>query len=113
MNTEIFQAILDTLKHPVVFVDNDHIIRYLNRAAKVRYYEKRGYSDLIGKSIFDCHNPTSVNQMRETHKRLLEGEDEVHLQLNKDQNKVTVVVGVRDGDGRLLGYYERFEKRNV
>ena len=113
MNAEIYQAILDSIKHPVVFVDNDHIVRYLNRAAKVRYYEKRGYADLIGKSIFDCHNPTSVNHIKQTHKRLQDGEDEVRLRLNKDQKKVTVVVGVRGDDGRLFGYYERFEKRDV
>ncbi|MCX5817136.1 MAG: PAS domain-containing protein [Proteobacteria bacterium] len=112
MNIEIYQAILDSIKHPIVFVDNDHIVRYLNRAAKVRYYEKRGYSELIGKSIFDCHNPASVNQIRQIHKRLQEGEDEIFLKINKDQEKV-IVVGVRDCDGRLLGYYERFENKNA
>jgi PAS domain S-box-containing protein len=113
MDSENYQAILDSVKHPIVFVDNDHIIRYLNRAAKVRYYEKRGYSDLIGKSILDCHNSTSANQITQAHERLRKGESEVYLRLDNYQEKATVIVGVRDGSGVLLGYYERTERQNI
>ncbi len=109
---EFCTAILDSIRHPIVFVDNDHIIRYLNKAARVRYYEKRGYAEMIGKSIFDCHNSSSVNQIKQLHQRLLSGEDEIFLKVNKDQEKVTIV-GVRDIDGKLLGYYERFEKKDT
>ena len=112
MNTEIYQAILDSVKYPIVFIDNDNIIRYLNRSAKVRYYEKRGYSDLIGKSILDCHNPISANQITEAHERLQKGENEVYLEPDKNQEKVTVIVGVRDVGGILLGYYARSERQN-
>jgi hypothetical protein len=38
MNIAGYQAILDSAKHPSVFVDNDHIIRFMNRAAKIRNY---------------------------------------------------------------------------
>ena len=100
-------AILDTLSSPTVFVDNDHIIRYLNRAARSRY-AKRGFPDLVGKSLFDCHSPASVKAIRQIHARLMVGEDEVFLKVDKDGLKLTVV-GVRDSDGNLIGYYERFE----
>ena len=113
MDLENYQAILDSVKHPIVFVDNDHVIRYLNRAAKVRYYEKRGYSDLIGKSLLDCHNPVSANQITQAHERLQKGEGEVYLRRDKNQEKATVIVGVRDGSGLLLGYYERSERQNI
>ncbi|MFH0783725.1 MAG: PAS domain-containing protein [Pseudomonadota bacterium] len=112
MNQDTYQAILDSVKNPIVFVDNDHIIRYLNRSAKVRYYEKRGYSDLIGKSILDCHNSISANQITEAHDRLQKGENEVYLEPDKNQERVTVVVGVRDVGGILLGYYARSERQN-
>lgn len=112
MNQDTYQAILDSVKNPIVFVDNDHIIRYLNRSAKVRYYEKRGYSDLIGKSILDCHNSTSAKQITEAHQRLQKGENEVYLEPDKNQEKVTVIVGVRDVGGILLGYYARSERQN-
>lgn len=112
MDQDTYQAILDSVKNPIVFVDNDHIIQYLNRSAKVRYYERREYSDLIGKSIFDCHNPISANQITEAHERLQKGENEVYLEPDKNHEKVTVIVGVRDVGGILLGYYARSERQN-
>ena len=45
----ILKGILDSYPYPIVFVDNDYIIRYLNRYAKYHYYQERGYRDLIGK----------------------------------------------------------------
>jgi len=112
MNMEFCMAILDSIRHPIVFVDTDHIIRYLNKAARVRYYEKRGYAEMMGKSIFDCHNSSSGNQIQQLYKRLEDGEDEIFLKINKDQEKVTLV-SVRDSEGKLLGYYERFEKKDA
>jgi nitrogen-specific signal transduction histidine kinase len=32
ISSEIYTAILDTIHHPIVFVDNDHVIRYLNKS---------------------------------------------------------------------------------
>ena len=52
----ILKGILDSYPYPIVFVDNDYIIRYLNRYAQYHYYQERGYRDLIGKSLFDCHD---------------------------------------------------------
>ncbi len=59
MDTQAYEAILDSINSPIVFVDNTHTIRYLNEAARIRYYEERGYANLIGKSLFDCHHPAS------------------------------------------------------
>ena len=56
---EMLEAILDSYPYRVVFVDCDHVIRYLNRAAKYHYYQVRGYRDLIGRSLFDCHQELS------------------------------------------------------
>ncbi|WP_321530169.1 PAS domain-containing protein [uncultured Desulfuromonas sp.] len=109
MEKEIYQALLNTLQSPVVFVDNDHIIRYLNRAAQVRYYEHQGFSNLIGKSLFDCHNKNSEQRMIQIHARLVAGEDRVLLK-SSDTETISVVA-VRDHDRRLLGYYEYFEWR--
>jgi len=105
-------AILDTINHPIVFVDTDHVIRYLNKPAMKRYYEVRGYSDLIGKSLFDCHNEDSRKHIIALYERLQAGENEIFLKIgkfNKFNEKITVIA-VRDKDGALLGYYERFEK---
>jgi len=102
-------AMLDTISHAIVFVDNGHVIRYLNQAAKKRYCEQRGYSDLIGKSLLDCHRPPSQTQIKEVYQRLLAGEEQVSLGVNQ-YNELTTVVAVRDEDRNLLGYYEWFEK---
>jgi len=102
-------AMLDTVHHAIVFVDNGHIIKYLNKAAEKRYYEQRGYSDLIGHSLLDYHNPGSQTQIKEVYRRLQAGEDQVSLGINR-YNELTTVVAVRDKDRNLLGYYERFEK---
>ena len=109
MNIEAYEAILDSVPSPIVFVDNDHVIRFLNKAARQRYYERRGHSALIGKSLFDCHAPPSQEQVVAFHNRLMAGEDEIFLKVNKDGERVTVV-RVRDLDGQLIGYYERFER---
>lgn len=109
MKIETYEAIFDSINSPIVFVDNEHIIRYLNRYARIRYCEKRGYADLVGMSLFDCHNPASNEQIIRIHARLLAGEHEIFLKVNREQERITVV-GVRDADGQLLGYYERFEK---
>jgi len=102
-------AILDTIPHPIVFTDNDHIIRYLNKPAQKRYYELRGYSNLIGKSLFDCHSPVSREKILENYRRLQAGENEIYMGIGKYHEHVTVVA-VRDESGKLIGYYERFEK---
>lgn len=102
-------AILDTINHPIVFVDNDHVIRYLNKAAEERYYKVKDYSDLIGKSIFDCHAQKSREQILEHYERLKAGENEIVRLAPKIGRKFTTVA-VRDGDGVLIGYYERSEE---
>lgn len=109
MDIDIFAAILDTIPSPIVFVDTDHTIRYLNKASRSRYYEKRGYPDLLGKSLLDCHQPPSREQIKTLYRQLVEGADELFLKVSADRETITVV-GVRDGGGQLIGYYERFEK---
>jgi len=103
-----FAAIVDGIPHRLVFVDNDHVIRYLNRAAEVWYYGRRGYADLVGKSLFDCHNTESRAKVLKLYERLRRGEDEVFVRVTTWNGRATMVA-VRDRDGRLLGYWERFE----
>ncbi|MBT3232020.1 MAG: hypothetical protein HN356_04335 [Calditrichaeota bacterium] len=104
LNTETLVAILDTLNQEVVFVDNDHIIRFMNLEAKRHYHDRSGYSDLIGKSIFDCHNGVSNQLIKDVHARMVKGEDEIF----PNEEKLTYsMVAVRDEKGELLGYFER------
>ena len=108
ISIDTYTAILDKISHPIVFVDNNHVIQYLNKPAQKRYYEKLGYSDLIGKSLFDCHNAESRDKILQIHQQLTERENEICIGVFKGE-KITVV-GVRDSEGELIGYFERFEK---
>ena len=103
----ICRAILEGLGDPIVFVDTEHIIRYMNGAAAVQYQKSGGY-DLIGQSLMDCHNENSCRIIREVFARMRdEGVDEVEI--SRHPGKIAYMKAVRDGDGQLLGYYERYQ----
>lgn len=101
---ELLAAFVDSLKHPFLFADTGHVIRYLNRAAIAHY--QRG-ADLLGTSLLDCHDEDSCATIREVLQALREGEEE---QLITDDERHRIYMrAVRDAGGELLGYYERYE----
>jgi len=62
---------------------------------------------VIGKSIFDCHNPNSCQMIRGMFVRFQNGENDI---LFADNEKHRVYMrAVRDTKGKLIGYYERYE----
>ena len=105
----IMRGILDSYPYPIVFVDSTYTIRFMNRYARYHYYEERGYSDLIGRSIFDCHNEeASKERIRSAFERMNKDGKEVFLKVNS-RNQRLYMQPVRDGTGRLIGFFERFE----
>jgi len=97
-------AILDSLKDPLLFADTDHVTRYMNQAA-VEYYDEG--RELIGRSLLECHNDRSQQMMVEILAAMHAGEEE---RLITDNKKHRIYMrAVRDQDGRVLGYYERYE----
>jgi PAS domain-containing protein len=105
VETTILVAILDSLKDPVLFADTEHVTRYMNQAA-IAYYEEG--EALIGRSLLDCHNERSRQMMIEILAAMqVEGLEE---QLITDNAEHRIYMrAVRDADGRVLGYYERYE----
>ncbi len=104
IDERIKDAILDSLKTPLVFCDVEHIVRYINRTAIERY--KEGTS-IIGRSILSCHNPESQRMILEILDEMKNGLEE---RLTTDNEKHRLYMrAVRDADGRLVGYYERHE----
>ena len=101
-------ALLDSFVEPIVFTDNDHIIRYVNPAAE-RKYRDRGFEDLTGKSLMDCHNRESQMKIYEIHEKLRGGSNEEFVSLTDDGDRKIYARAVRDHCGALLGYYERYE----
>ena len=97
-------SLLDSFQNPVVFVDTGHVIRYMNRPA-IHHY-KDGAA-LLGRSVFDCHNEESCRMILEVFTAMQAGETE---RLITDNEKHRIYMrAVRDSEGRLLGYYERYE----
>ena len=100
----ILSLILDSWNKPIVYVDTDHIIRYMNTPAK-RHYSKWG--DVIGKSIFHCHNQESKEVIERAFADLISGVKEIMI-VNSSKHRV-YMRGVRNEEGELVGYYERYD----
>ena len=114
MNTEmLLKSVLEQDSAPVVLCDVNHTVLYMNPAA-VKRYEKRGGAELIGKNLMLCHN---------SHSRALiekaldwfraDGNNNILYEFRNDaENKDVYTVALRDGDGTLIGYYEKHMYRD-
>jgi PAS domain-containing protein len=101
-------AILNSVKDPILVADCEHITRYMNKAAIARYDEGEA---LIGRSLLECHNEESQAVMVEI---LAEMEHGLQERLITDNEKYRIFMrAVRDDDGRLLGYFERYEPPRI
>ena len=107
---EMFEAILDSIPYRIVFVDTDHIIRYLNKEARHHYYDVRGYDELVGKSIFECHSEKSKEMLIAAVEKLRNHGNEIYLGVSV-YNERKYINPVRNEKGELIGYFERFEKK--
>ena len=106
---EIYEGILDSYPYPIVFVDDTFTIRYLNQNAKYHYYQERGYDDLIGKSIFDCHqSETAKEKIRQGFASICRNGKPIYLGVNV-KNYRFYLQGVKNREGKWIGFFERFE----
>lgn len=105
---KILNYILDAYPYPIVFADCDHVIRYMNKMAEYHYYSERGYSNLIGKSIFECHGRNSEEKIREAIEKLINHGNEIFLGVSVKNQRI-YINPVRNEHGVLIGYFERFE----
>ncbi len=105
----ILRGILNSYPYSIVFVDSGFVIRWMNRCAKYHYYAERGYSDLIGKSLFDCHDRAASRERIETaFEKMKSDGKEVFIGVNA-RNLRIYMQPVRDESGALIGFFERFE----
>ena len=105
---QILSYLLDSLPYRVVFADTGHVIRYMNREAKYHYYQVRGYSNLIGRSIFECHSDKSKDALIAAVEKLKNHGNEIDLGVSV-RNERKYINPVRNEKGELIGYFERFE----
>lgn len=107
-----WRSIVEQDPAPIVVCDLQHTIVYMNPAA-IRRYEKRGGAALVGRSLLDCHNAVSGEKIRQTAAWFAASPEHNRLFTyhNSQENRDTYTVALRDGDGQLIGYYEKHEYR--
>lgn len=105
MTKEVLLSILDAYAYEIVFVDRNHIVRYLNKTARKRY----GDRVIIGNSLFNCHNEGTKGKIEEFLRRADAGEDEMFEVLNGKTGEREFFVPVRDANNNVIGYFERHE----
>lgn len=112
--SQYFKSIIDQDKSAVVICDLQHTIIYMNPAAISRY-SKSGGAQLIGKSLLNCHNTKSgeiINQVICWFEK--SGDNNIiYTFRNEKENKDVYMVALRDDNGKLIGYYEKHEYRNL
>jgi PAS domain-containing protein len=101
----LLRNIFDSLTEPVLVGDTEHRVIYMNRAAAEHY---TGGEKLMGTSLLDCHNENSQRIMVKVLAALEAGEDE--RLISEDDRRRIYMRAVRDESGRLVGYYERYER---
>ena len=104
LSVELLSEILNSINFPIVFVDTEHIIQYMNSLA-IKKHKKHGY--LIGKSIFFFYNEKSNEKIIDLYNRLKNGEKEILFFSSK--KKRILFKGIYDKSNQLLGYFERFD----
>ena len=107
-----FKSDIEQDRAPVVICDLEHIILYMNPSA-MENYSKYGGGELVGKSLLDCHNSRSCEKITEVVGWFGESKENniMHTFYNRKRNKDVYMVALRDGSGRLIGYYEKHEDR--
>lgn len=106
---QLFKSVIDQDRAPVVICDMTSTVIYMNPAALRRYGR-----DLTGKSLRACH-PVVANERIDRVLAWFEKRVEnnvVYTFRNDEENKDVYMVALRDGEGALIGYYEKHEYRN-
>ncbi|MCM1023095.1 MAG: PAS domain-containing protein [Prevotella sp.] len=108
-----FKSVIDMDTSAVVICDLSHTIVYMNPAAAERYSKRGGY-ELVGKSLLNCHGKSGnerILQVVDWFGKCPEN-NRVYTFYNEKENKDVYMIALRDGDGALIGYYEKHEYRN-
>lgn len=103
---KILKGILNSYPYFVVFVDNEYIIRFMNKTAQ-DHYDKKG-KKLIGKSIFDCHNEKSIEIIKKNYEEIKRTGKDIFIFVNSKNQRV-YMQGVKNEKGEWIGFIERFE----
>ena len=112
--SQFFKSIIDQDRCSVVICGLDHTILYMNKAA-AENYKKRGGKELEGKSLFNCHNEESCEKIEKVLDWFNQSVENniIYTYRNEKENKDVYMVALREDSGKLIGYYEKHEYRNI
>lgn len=107
----VYKNIVDEYPSPIMVVDLKHNIRYMNKNA-IKRYAHRGGANLIGQSLFACHNEHSKKLVLKAIEKLQNDHDLTigYEYYNKKHNENLYIIAIRDENKKLIGYYERHEE---
>lgn len=110
MLKDLFKSVIDADEAPVVICGMDNIIAYMNPASVTRYG-----NDFTGQNIMEFHNEISREKIYRVIALFKEYPEvrKVYTYRNDKENKDVYIVALRNGDGALIGYYEKHEYRNA
>ncbi|MBO5525531.1 MAG: PAS domain-containing protein [Clostridia bacterium] len=111
---EIFKSVLEQDRSPIVICDLNHNIIYMNPTA-IKQYGKYGGERLVGQSLLNCHNARSREMIEKVIAWFAESRENnmIFTSRNDKVNRDVYMVALRDGTGKLIGYYEKHEYRNA
>lgn len=109
---DYFKSIAEQDHCAIVICNCAHEIIYMNPAAK-KSYAKYGGGNLVGKSIFDCHNPHSVSAIKKVVEWFMQSKthNRIYTAYHARQQKDVYIVALRNAEKELIGYYEKHEFR--
>jgi DUF438 domain-containing protein len=112
--SQFFKSIVDQDTSMIVICNLKHEMIYMNAAAEAKFHNRGGQA-LIGKSLFDCHNPNSVEKIQKVVDWFAESKEHniMYIKHNDKENRDQYMVALRDEDGTLIGYYEKHDYRNL
>lgn len=110
---DYFKSVLEADRAAVVLCNLKNEIVYMNPAAAKRYQGAGGY-ELVGKSLFACHNMASKAIIEKVVNWFQEdvSHNYIYTFFNEKENKDVYMVALRNDAGELIGYYEKHEYRN-
>lgn len=112
--SKFFKSVIDQDQCAIVICNLEHEIIYMNPAAIARY-AKSGGTELVRKSLLNCHNEESIAMIHKVLDWFRESREHNRIFSfhNEKENRDVYMIALRDGDGALIGYYEKHEFRNV
>ena len=107
MDKAFLLSLLNSIKDPILFADTNHIVQYINKVAIAHYSEGE---KLLKTNLLKCHNEESQKMMVDILEQMRNGLEE---KLITDNEKYRIFMrSVRNNNGELLGYFERYEPPN-